>query len=244
MPSSADPEVLANWLATRRKHVVKAGERELAFDPADPGFVKDLSDKTEFVICGHVAGQYLKSTHSKYGQWGLSLTKPGIDCLYMEGIAALKAKLEAVGGGRVTVDLSARGGRNGIDLRFARRHSDFPENEDAGGSLNSAPQLDDVSVISSNSIVAVAFTVKLWDQKRFDMTNAESATPTRPSTSTIVKARGGKAAERKGKAKDDNEPIALAARLELVTVWYLGVDSNFEGNGGGDRSPTKIARLD
>ncbi|GAA6028570.1 hypothetical protein JCM8097_007287 [Rhodosporidiobolus ruineniae] len=210
---------IVDWLQGLKMAGLRISDLQLALRA--PGkekgarFVRDAkTDKPiTLLLWGRVAGNYLLRSRGNYEQYGLNITEPVIACSYIDTVNSVKAALEALVNGRV--DLNLRGGN---DIAFKRYHREmddeqqyehFPEVYDysQGGDFNACPKLEDISTISTNSLVAVTCSVRVYDQAGL------SVQPTSPGASGAAEPPSPK---KKGKSAAGSK--AYGCRFEMTGI--------------------------
>ncbi|BGP16661.1 hypothetical protein JCM10213_000423 [Rhodosporidiobolus nylandii] len=241
-PKSSQMPDLIDFVANRPIHVQNCDSRNLTVDTKRASFVKDAdrdNSNAIFVAMGRAAYVALKRTTNNWGNWSVLTTEPVKDVKYQQGFDTLKAKLEELVGPNGDVVLHAR---NDTDLRFSRRYDDFKGKSEvfpnvcdytSGGVLEKAPALDDLSTISSNSLVAVGFTVKIYNKDAFENNGASPSPAGDEDDAAKKKATGGR------RGRKEEVRVTYGARLEMFGVWYLGRDDVNSAEG----SPTKIPKM-
>ncbi|GJN89611.1 hypothetical protein Rhopal_002598-T1 [Rhodotorula paludigena] len=252
-PRDAQLPSVVQWILDKPSNVLHCDKRELVVDTSKASLVRDAENDNEpavFLMVGRTAYPYLTTVGSSYGQWSTILTAPTLACQYVDGFDALKSKLEDIVG--TSLDINARAA---TDLRINRYHADFNPvppsfpnlfRYSGCGALGDAPVLDDVSTVSSRSVVACAFTAKVYEKRSTDLAVSQPAVKSQDEQDVEPGKDGkrgkGKKASKESPTKEQTTrapPKSFGVRFELVALYYLGTDSSATP----ETSPVKVPRL-
>ncbi|BGP19674.1 hypothetical protein JCM10213_002689 [Rhodosporidiobolus nylandii] len=270
-----------DFIKNRPWYGTKALDRPIYFSKDETNlYARDevTKEPITYTMAGKAARAFLRKVVTGNGppQYSLTLSNPVFDCDYEPGLEAIRDALQrALGDG--VVDLNLRGG---TDINCQRYYREFDQDApDAkhfpniydfskGGDINEAPLLEDLSSISSYSLVLVAFCVKVYDQRRLPASvqatlpqlqddhvdpeepaqvgDGDGTPATPPKKRSTVAAKKAKAEAANATSSADAPTKGQRAkvrrwgiRFEMSAIWWLGRDHGEVLKG----SPTKAPRI-